>query len=101
MNRKIKNPSNAYERQVLRWNYLKSIHTESLTLLAMLYGLRFDNGTVKIRDFYNMTMLDVHRELQLRILILNGRKAYKLNKRKEDQSKKQQQAIDEMIAFSG
>lgn len=99
--KKIKRPNNAYERECLRWKYLKSVHTELLTLLVMLYGLRFDNGDIRIKDFYKMTMGDMHRELQLRILILKGRKAYKLNKQKEDQKRKEQEELEQLKAFSG
>lgn len=75
----------------------KQLAEEYLVLLTTLYGRRFEEGVVRVKDYHDMTMRDIADEIVLRTKIMRADNTRKIEKQKEKEKKEQEEAIRELI----
>lgn len=93
--KKLYNPyqSIVYQIEVVRNKTRRALLHEYMIFLINLYGSSFDDGRVRIKNYADMTMLDMRNEILLRIKMLHGESNAKIKKHKEEQQRKQDELL--------
>lgn len=98
MTKKVKQKYNpyiplVYQIEKIRNRTRKALLEEYTIFLINLYGHLIEDGTKRISDFSNMSMLDVRTEVQLRIRAMRGSTNAKIRAYKEKEKKKQEETL--------
>lgn len=93
--KKLYNPHQSviYQIEEVRNKSRRAITHEYLIFLINLYGNHIETGDKRIKDYYDMTMLDVRNELLLRIKMMRGETNSRIRKHKEEQQRKQDELL--------
>lgn len=96
---KIKRLFNPYQPTVYQIEFVrnktrKALLEEYIIFLINLYGHLIQDGTKRITDFNNLTMLDIRTEVTLRTKAMRGESNAKIRAHQEKEQKKQ----DELLA---
>ncbi len=92
-------PIRSYQREQIRNTNRKIISDEFLHILAILYGSRFDEGTMMLSDVSDKTMSTMMVELQLRTALLRGQNNYKVRQEKDKNKQKEIDLLEKLKAL--
>lgn len=90
----------SYQIEIARNKNRAIIREEYLTFIHVLYRNQIENGYKRIKDFKDMTMLDIQNEIMLRTRIIAGDNQRELDKQKEAQKRYEQQLLEHFKKFS-
>jgi hypothetical protein len=77
-----------YQVELIRNKTRKALLEEYMIFLINLYGHLIQDGTKRISDFENMTMLDIRTEVTLRTRAMRGENNSKIRAYQEKEQKK-------------
>lgn len=71
----------------------KALMNEYMIFLINLYGHLIQDGTKNIRDYKDLTMMDIRNEVIIRIKAMRGESNAKIRAHKEKEQKKQDELL--------
>lgn len=82
-----------------RIDLVNNITNEYLSMLAILYGDQIEQGTKRVSDYGNMTMLEAENELRVRTLMMRGQRL-RAKRRLQEEHEENERALLEQLKKS-
>jgi len=82
-----------YQLELVRNRTREVLMREYMIFVVNLYGHLIQDGTKKIRDYANMSMIDMREELILRTRAMRGSNNRKIKEYKEKEQKRQDELL--------
>ena len=91
----IKQSSN-YLLNNQRAEYIQTISTEYLSIIALLYGDLIESGDKQVISYNHMLMNDAERELHIRTTMYHGRRLRKQRELTEEHEANEQAMLEQL-----
>lgn len=85
-----------FQVQQQRVELIESIATEYLSVLSLLYGYHIEQGTRRVSDYGDMTMLDAENELRVRTIMMRGQRMRKQRELREEMQENERKLLEQL-----
>jgi len=82
-----------------RIELIDNVTNEYLSMLAILYGDQIEQGTKRISDYGNMTMLEAENELRVRTIMMKGQRM-RVKRKLQEEHEANEKALMEQLKRS-
>lgn len=82
--------------QQQRVELIESIANEYLSVLSLLYGYHIEQGTKRVSDYGDMTMLDAENEIRVRTIMMRGQRIRKQRELREEMAENERKLLEQL-----